>query len=78
MEDLWRGLEAAVRLLASGDREVWGIVLLSLRVSLTATLVSRTGRPLSAETPFAMMAPTVCHFVSAPTPAAVLSPSTSS
>src|SRR5687768_9595493 len=40
LEDLWRGLSAAVRLLASGDREVWGIVLLSLRVSLSATLVS--------------------------------------
>jgi tungstate transport system permease protein len=40
VEDLWRGLEAAVRLLASGDREVWEIVLLSLRVSLSATIVS--------------------------------------
>ena len=40
MEDLWRGLDAAVRLLASGDREVWGVVLLSLRVSLSATVVS--------------------------------------
>lgn len=40
MEDLWRGLNAAVHLLASGDREVWGVVLLSLRVSLSATVVS--------------------------------------
>ena len=40
MEDLWRGLDTAIRLLASGDREVWGIVLLSLRVSLSATVVS--------------------------------------
>ena len=38
--DLWRGLETAAGLLVSGDPEVWGIVLLSLRVSLTATLVS--------------------------------------
>ena len=28
---------------------------------MTATLVSRTGRPLSAETPSAMIAPTVCQ-----------------
>ena len=40
MQDLWRGVETAIRLLASGDREVWGIVLLSLRVSLSATVVS--------------------------------------
>ena len=40
MEDLWRGMDTAIRLLASGDREVWGIVLLSLRVSLSATVVS--------------------------------------
>jgi tungstate transport system permease protein len=40
VDDLWRGLETAAGLLASGDPEVWGIVLLSLRVSLSATLVS--------------------------------------
>lgn len=40
MDDLWRGLGEAGRLLASGDRDVWGVVLLSLRVSVTATLVS--------------------------------------
>jgi tungstate transport system permease protein len=40
MDDLWHGLETAAGLLASGDPEVWGIVLLSLRVSLSATLVS--------------------------------------
>jgi tungstate transport system permease protein len=40
VDDLWRGLETAAGLLLSGDPEVWGIVLLSLRVSLTATLVS--------------------------------------
>lgn len=39
MDDFWQGMEA-VRLLATGDRDVWGIILLSLRVSLTATLVS--------------------------------------
>ena len=37
---------------STGDRDVWGIVLLSLRVSLTATLVSLllgvpTGAPLA-------------------------------
>ena len=49
MEDLWRGLEAAARLLLSGDREVWGIVALSLRVSLSATLVSLVlGVPIGA------------------------------
>ena len=40
MEDLWRGLIEAGRLLATGDRDVWAIVLLSLRVSLSATAVS--------------------------------------
>lgn len=40
MDDLWRGLTEAVRLLATGDRDVWAIVLLSLRVSLSATVVS--------------------------------------
>ncbi|MDP9363489.1 MAG: ABC transporter permease [Chloroflexota bacterium] len=40
MDDLWGGLAEAGRLLARGDREVWGVILLSLRVSLTATAVS--------------------------------------
>lgn len=40
MDDLGRGLAEAIRLLASGDRDVWEIVLLSLRVSLTATACS--------------------------------------
>jgi tungstate transport system permease protein len=40
VDDLWGGLTEATRLLASGDREVWGVILLSLRVSLTATAVS--------------------------------------
>ncbi len=49
MDDLWRGTGEAVRLLASGDREVWGVILLSLRVSLTATLVSLVlGVPMGA------------------------------
>jgi tungstate transport system permease protein len=40
MDDLRQGTAEAIRLLASGDRDVWGVVFLSLRVSLTATLVS--------------------------------------
>jgi tungstate transport system permease protein len=40
MSDLWQGLLEAVHLLTSGDRDVWQIILLSLRVSLTATAVS--------------------------------------
>ena len=45
---------------------------------MTATLVSSTGRPLKAETPLAMVAPMVCAGASAPMPAAVESPRTSS
>ncbi len=49
MTDLWDGLREAVRLLAGGDGDVWAIILLSLRVSLTATLVSLClGVPLGA------------------------------
>lgn len=49
MNDLWRGLAEAVRLLTSGDRDVWQIIVLSLRVSLTATAVSLViGVPLGA------------------------------
>jgi tungstate transport system permease protein len=49
VEDLWRGLSAAVRLLASGDRDVGEIVLLSLRVSLSATVISLLlGVPIGA------------------------------
>jgi tungstate transport system permease protein len=40
VDDLWRGLGTAAGLLASGDPDVWSIVLLSLRVSLSATLIS--------------------------------------
>ena len=49
MDDLGRGLGEAIRLLVTGDRDVWAIILLSLRVSLTATLVSLVlGVPLGA------------------------------
>ena len=49
MDELGRGVVEAARLLVSGDRDVWGVVLLSLRVSLTATLVSLVlGVPLGA------------------------------
>ena len=40
MDDLWQGFGEAVRLLVTGDGDLWRIVLLSLRVSLTATAVS--------------------------------------
>ncbi|MDQ3044503.1 MAG: ABC transporter permease, partial [Chloroflexota bacterium] len=40
MEELGRGVVEAIRLLLSGDREVWEIIGRSLRVSLSATLVS--------------------------------------
>lgn len=49
MDDLWRGFEAAGRLLLGGDPEVWGIVFLSLRISLTATMLSLLiGVPIGA------------------------------
>ncbi len=49
MDDLWRGLTEAIRLLATGDRDVWEVVLLSLRVSLSATAVSLLlGVPIGA------------------------------
>ncbi len=49
MTDLWPGLREALRLLATGDRDVWAITLLSLRVSMSATLVSLLlGVPLGA------------------------------
>lgn len=40
MGEIWSGLVEAGRLLISGDRNVWQIVLLTLRVSLTATAIS--------------------------------------
>src|SRR5215218_5573679 len=40
MSDIWNGLKQAIDLLVSGDKETWQIILLSLRVSLTATGIS--------------------------------------
>lgn len=40
MDLLWQGMKEAIRLLLGADPEVFSIVLLSLRVSLTATLAS--------------------------------------
>ncbi|HID96295.1 MAG TPA: ABC transporter permease subunit [Candidatus Latescibacteria bacterium] len=47
MEYLWQGLIKALKLIVSLDREVFGIVLLSLRVSVTAIVLSAlVGMPL--------------------------------
>lgn len=49
MELIWQGISEAFRLLLSGDREVMGIMLLSLAVSGSATLLSLVlGIPLGA------------------------------
>jgi tungstate transport system permease protein len=49
MRDLLDGIVEAGRLLWSGDRDVWRIAFLSLRVSLTATLISLAiGGPIGA------------------------------
>src|SRR5881397_3324072 len=40
MDLLWSGSRQAIALLAGADREIWGILWLSLQVSGTATLVS--------------------------------------
>lgn len=49
MDVLWDGLVEAVRLLATGDEDVWAITALTLRVSLTATAVALLlGLPLGA------------------------------
>lgn len=49
MDVLGSAVVQAVRLLVSGDAEVWGVTLLSLRVSLTATALSLLiGIPLGA------------------------------
>lgn len=40
MDLLWQGIKEAIRLLLGGDPEVFSIVMLSLQVSLTATLTS--------------------------------------
>jgi tungstate transport system permease protein len=49
MNELLAGLGEAARLLLGGDRDVWGIILLSLRVSLIATTIALAlGVPLGA------------------------------
>lgn len=49
MELIWSGISEAFRLLVRGDREVMGIMLLSLQVSGAATLISLLlGIPLGA------------------------------
>lgn len=49
MDVLWDGLTGAVRLLVSGDEDTWRITLLSVRVSLTATVVALVlGVPLGS------------------------------
>jgi len=40
MDLLWSGSRQAIALLAGADREIWGILWLSLQVSGTATLIS--------------------------------------
>jgi tungstate transport system permease protein len=40
MGEIWNGVTEAIHLLVSGDRDVWEVILLSLRVSLTATAIS--------------------------------------
>lgn len=49
MDILWDGLTGALRLLVSGDEDTWRITLLSVRVSLTATVVALVlGVPLGS------------------------------
>jgi tungstate transport system permease protein len=49
MSDLTTGLTEAIRLLFSGDPDVWEIIRLSLRVSLTATAIALlVGIPVGA------------------------------
>jgi tungstate transport system permease protein len=49
MDEIWTGAKETVNLLFSGDRDVWGVILLSLRVSLSATIVSlMIGVPLGS------------------------------
>ncbi len=49
MAELWQGLTDALRLLATGDPDTWQIVLLSLRISLSATIISLlVGVPVGA------------------------------
>ena len=47
MDVLWDGLVEALRLLATGDEDTWGITGLTLRISLTATAIALlVGMPL--------------------------------
>ena len=49
MSDLTTGLAEAIRLLFSGNPDVWEIIRLSLRVSLTATAIALlVGIPVGA------------------------------
>ncbi|MDN5860152.1 MAG: hypothetical protein L0H84_16180, partial [Pseudonocardia sp.] len=49
MDVLLDGIVAAVRLLLTGDEDTWAITALTLRVSLTATLLALLiGTPLGA------------------------------
>lgn len=49
MELIWEGIKEAFKLLLSGDAEVWEITLLSLQVSLSATVISLlVGLPLGS------------------------------
>ncbi len=49
MDVLWDGLVEALRLLATGDEDTWGITGLTLRISLTATAIALlVGMPLGA------------------------------
>ena len=49
MDDLTAGLGEAARLLLGGDRDVWEVIFLSLRVSLIATLIALgLGVPIGA------------------------------
>ena len=49
MDDFGHALGSAVRLIVSGDPDLWGVVLLSLRVSLSATVIAAAiGMPLGA------------------------------
>jgi tungstate transport system permease protein len=52
MNDFARSIGAAVSLIAEGDAELLGIVALSLRVSLTASIVALLiGAPIGAGLP---------------------------
>ncbi len=49
MDDFAQALGSAIRLIVMGDPDLWGVVLLSLRVSLSATAIAAAiGMPLGA------------------------------